>query len=450
MSNRVEELERFREDHPQVEYVDTVFFDLCGYPRGKRYPIAEAEKIFSDGVLVPAPTFLLDPRGASLNPLGYGYTDGDPDTALRPIEGTLAPTRWSGGRGSQVLMVLDERDESGMLFDPRNVLARSLRHLDEFGLKPVVAFELEFYLIASPSESGAAPTPAQLSDHGRADDRQLYCLERLDGHDKLLSEIIAACSEMGVPTSVLMSEFACGQYEITLKHVTDPLRAADHCCLFRQIVKRLARKHGCAATFLGKPFLDQTGSGMHIHMSLLDRDGHNVFSDVAPEGSKLLQQAIAGLLELQFDATAIYAPNVNSYRRYVAYACVPVTRTWAANNRSVAVRIPAGSETNRRFEHRVACADANPYLVLASVLAGVHHGISKQLDPGAPSFGDACQQIDPDFPTEWSTAIDRMAGSDLLKQYLGERYVEAYAEAKRLERAAFRAQIPKEEFDWYL
>ena len=114
------------------------------------------------------------------------------------------------------------------------------------------------------------------------------------------------------------------------------------------------------------------------------------------------------------------------------------------------VRFLGTQRVQYRFEHRVACADANPYLVLASVLAGVHHGISKQLDPGAPSFGDACQQIDPDFPAEWSTAIDRMAGSDLLKQYLGERYVEAYAEAKRLERAAFLAQIPKEEFDWYL
>jgi len=313
-----------------------------------------------------------------------------------------------------------------------------------------VAFELEFYLIASSTDSEAAPTPAPLTDQGREDDQQLYCLERLDGHDALLTEIVAACEEMGVPTSVLMSEFACGQYEITLKHVADPLRAADHCCLFRQIVKRLARKHGCRATFLAKPFLDQTGSGMHVHMSLLDRDGDNVFSDAAPEGSKLLQQAIAGLLELQFDAMAIYAPNVNSYRRYTAYACVPVTRTWAANNRSVAVRIPAGGEANRRFEHRVACADANAYLVLASVLAGVYHGISNQLDPGAPSFGDACQEIDPEFPSEWSLAIDRFRKSDLLKQYLGERYVEAYAEAKRLERAAYLARIPKEEFEWYL
>jgi glutamine synthetase len=450
LSRQPEELQRLRKDQPGIEYVDAVFFDLCGYPRGKRYPIAEADKIFSDGVLVPGPTFLLDPRGMSLNPLGYGYSDGDPDSALRPIAGTLAPTRWSGGKGAQVLTVLDEQDDGGMIFDPRNVLARTLQHLSESGLTPVVAFELEFYLLASPSGSGQAPVPAPLTALGREDDRQLYCLERLDGHEDLLTEIVAACAEMGVPTSVVMSEFARGQYEITLKHIADPLRAADHCSLFRQIVKRLAGKHGCGATFLAKPFLDQTGSGMHVHMSLLDRDGNNVFSDVAPEGSKELQQAIAGLLEIQFDGMALYAPNVNSYRRYTPYACVPVTRTWAANNRSVAVRIPAGKESDRRFEHRIACADANPYLVLASVLAGVHHGISNQLDPGPPSSGDACQQVDPELPDEWSSAIERFSASDLLKRYLGERYVEAYAEAKRLERRAYLAQIPKEEFDWYL
>jgi glutamine synthetase len=129
---------------------------------------------------------------------------------------------------------------------------------------------------------------------------------------------------------------------------------------------------------------------------------------------------------------------------------MPITRTWAVNNRSVAVRIPAGDAQNRRFEHRAACADANPYLVLASVLAGVHHGIVNQLDPGAPSFGNACQEVDPDFPGEWLEAIGRFRDSVLLKDYLGADYVETYAEAKRLERVTYLEQVPKEEFEWYL
>jgi glutamine synthetase len=454
VSDSLAELKRILADEPQIEYVDAVFFDLCGYPRGKRYRAAEASKIFTDGVLVPRPTYVLDVRGMSLDPMGYGFIDGDPDAPLRPIGGTLASTSWSGGKVAQVLVSLEEHDDGGMLFDPRNILARVLRRFSELDLMPVVAFELEFYLIESKCDSEGRPVPARLAgrglEAGRRDNGQLYCLDRLDGHESLFPDIMETCERMQVPTTVVMSEFARGQFEITFEHISDPLRAADHCSLFRQIVKRVAARHGCDATFLGKPFPDQTGNGMHIHMSLLDRDGQNVFADATPEGSKQLSQAIAGLLAVQFDSTAVYAPNINSYRRYTAKACVPITRTWAVNNRSVAVRIPAGHVQNRRFEHRAACADANPYLVLATVLAGVHHGIVNQLDPGAPSFGNACQEVDPDFPGEWLEAIGRFRESALLKEYLGEDYVETYAEAKRLERVSYLEQVPKEEFEWYL
>jgi glutamine synthetase len=454
MGNSALELERFLEASPDIEYVDAVFFDLCGYPRGKRYPVAEASKIFTDGVLVPRPTYVLDVRGMSLDPMGYGFIDGDPDAPLRPVAGTLSPTGWSEGKVAQVLVSLEEQDDGGMLFDPRNILARVLRRFSELELTPVVAFELEFYLIESERDANGGPIPARLttegSEAGRRDNGQLYCLDRLDGHGSLFPDIMETCQKMGIPATVVMSEFARGQFEITFKHISDPLRAADHCSLFRQIVKRLANRHGCDATFLGKPFLDQTGNGMHIHMSLLDRDGENVFADAALEGSKLLSQAIAGLLAVQFDSTAVYAPNINSYRRYTAKACVPITQTWAVNNRSVAVRIPAGDAKDRRFEHRAGCADANPYLVLASVLAGVHHGIVSQLDPGPPAFGNACQEIDPGFPCEWQEAIERLRASELLKQYMGSEYVETYAEAKRLERVSYLAQVSREEFDWYL
>jgi glutamine synthetase len=451
VTERFPELEALRTSCPGVRYLDAALFDLCGYPRGKRYPIDQAHNIFSNGVLVPGPVYLLDATGVSHNPCGYGFHDGDPDFPLRPIAGTLAPTRWSDGRGAQVLMRLEETDDgASMLFDPRNVLARALRPLAELGLQPVVAFELEFYLIAKQRDAEGRPVPAPLSGTDRADDGQVFCFERLDGHEALLGEIEAANREMGVPASVTISEYAPGQYEITLTHVADALRAADHCSLFRQIVRRMAQKHGLQATFLGRPFPDQTGSGMHIHLSLLDRDGTNIFADPAPEGSKQLQQAIAGLLALQFDAMAIYAPNVNSYRRYEPYASVPITRTWGANNRSAAVRIPAGGQENRRFEHRAACADANPYLVLASILAGVHHGISDQLDPGPPVTANACQERDPAFPREWREALDRMASSALLGRYLGDTYVAAYVEAKRLEREAYLQRIPKQEFDQYL
>lgn len=265
-----------------------------------------------------------------------------------------------------------------------------------------------------------------------------------------LDDIAKTAAAQNIPLGPMTSEYGPGQMEINLQHQSDALLAADHCVLFKRLVKSVARRHGFAATFMAKPYADRAGSGMHIHMSLLDGRGHNVFADQSPTGAPPLLHVIAGLLATAPDAMAIYAPNVNSYRRLDPNRFAPVNMSWAVNNRSVSLRIPSGPAEARRVEHRFAGADANPYLVLAAMLAGVHHGLKLKDHPGPAATGNAALQKEEFLPRSWRVALNTMAGSKVLGDYLGHEYLQAFGAAKRSERAAFQAPISPLEYDWYL
>ena len=224
------------------------------------------------------------------------------------------------------------------------------------------------------------------------------------------------------------------------------MTGADHCSLLRNLVKRVALSHEMEATFMAKPFAQLTGNGMHVHLSLLDEDGKNVFNDGSELGSETLAHAVGGMMETTSTAMAIYSPHVNAFRRFEPNLFVPVTRSWGPNNRSVAFRIPTGESKSRRFEHRMASADANPYLVLA----GVHHGITNQLDPGGPTRENACDVIDPDLPLSWEAAIDRAQSSALMIEYLTKECIELYCETKRGEMKTLQSHISEREYEWYL
>jgi glutamine synthetase len=201
---------------------------------------------------------------------------------------------------------------------------------------------------------------------------------------------------------------------------------------------------------MAKPFLQQAGSGMHVHCSLLDDKGSNVFDDGSDEGGPVLRQAVAGLAATMGEAMALFAPNLNSYRRYQPGSLVPMAPTWGANNRSVAFRIPLSNGKARRIEHRIAGADANPHLVVAGILAGMLHGIEGKLTPPAISTGDVSQQRDAKLPFDWAAALDRLAKAKILPDYLGADYLALYADAKRAELEKFQRRISPQEYDWYL
>lgn len=233
----------------------------------------------------------------------------------------------------------------------------------------------------------------------------------------------------GVGAGTAISEYGVGQYEVNLTHRADALRAADECAMFLRIVRRVAVRHGVRASFAAKPYPDDVGSGLHLHISLKDRAGRAVFG-AEPE---TLSHAIGGILDTFGEAMALYAPHRNSYRRLAPDCFVPVNRSWGWDNRSTALRVPLGDGEHRRIEHRMAGADANPYLVGAAALAGLHHGLESRIDPPPATVGDACQTADPDLPLRWPEALAAMKAATVLPPRLGEDFWRMYRLMKEAE-----------------
>jgi glutamine synthetase len=446
-----DELEQFLAEHPDVEYVDGIFVDLCGFVRGKRYPRAEAEKLFKSGLQIPYSIYLLDVTGANTDPGGRGFSDGDPDGTALPLADTLVPVPWSARPGAQVLMTMLDQEGRPSMVEPRNVALHVAQRFGELGLRAVIAFELEFYLIDPERGPHGCPQPAISPATGQRErSTQVYGIEELGAFSRFFQEVERACLAQKVPATVAPSELAPAQYEINLRHMEPPITAADHCALLRNIVRCTARQHGTDATFMSKPFVDETGSGMHVHLSVLDEHGRNRFDDGTSNGSDALRHAIGGLQATMAEAMAIFAPDLNAYRRFGPNLFVPVTKSWGYNNRSVAFRVPGGAGADRRIEHRVAGAEANPYLVLATVLAGAHYGIVNRIDPGPPSGGNAGAEADPDLPLCWDRAIERLERAQILREYLGAEYIGLYCATKRNELASFNAHVSPLEYEWYL
>jgi len=448
---RLAELAAFLAAHPLVDHVDACLVDVCGIVRGKRYPRADLERLFRSGLQFPYSTYLLDVTGNCADPCGRGISDGDPDGVCLPIPGTLVPTPWAGETAAQALVSMVDQDGAPAMMEPRNVAAAVLGRVAELGFTPVIAFELEFFLLDEVADANGRPrSPISPLTGLRDESTQVYGVDEVNGFAQLFADVERAAIAQKLPASVTTAEFAPGQYEINLRHVDAPLAAADHCALLRHMVKGVARRQGIRATFMPKPFTDRSGSGMHVHMSLLDRDGRNVFDDGSVDGGELLKHAIGGMLATMGDAMAVFSPSINGYRRFGPRRYVPVTKSWGIDNRSVALRIPTGSSASRRFEHRVAGADANPYLVLAALLAGIHYGLVEKVDPGPAWSGSACEEVDEDIPFDLLRALARLRGSRILKSYLGETYVDLYCATKEAEYASLLDHITPREYQWYL
>jgi len=445
------EFEALLKQRPDIAFVDAAIPDLCGILRGKRVAVADALKLFDTGMQITLTLHLLDARGEMTNPGGFGFGDGDPDGTAWPIPGTICPVWGAAPPRAQMLMMIDDAQGQPSAFDPRAVLARVLARFDALSLTPVTAVELEFYLLDPERGADGRPQPPLCPRSGvRERAISVYGLDDLDRYQGFLSALSEAAVVQDVPMTAASSEYAPGQFEANLRHQPSVLAAGDHGILLRQIVKAAALSENCIATFMAKPYPDQAGTGMHIHISLLDKMGRNVFDNATPEGSEQLRHAAGGLAALMGESMAFFAPNVNSYRRFQPDMFAPVNRRWGYNNRSAGLRIPVGPNAARRIEHRCAGADANPYLVLAAVLAGVHHGIVNRLDPGPPAVGNVSREPDLGLPFSLEAALAQLAASKTLPDYFGADYVRLYGESKAIELARFRNVITEAEYEWYL
>ena len=445
------EFEAFLKQHPDIEYLDAVVVDLCGILRGKRMGIAEAAKVFESGMQIPESVYLMDARGEMTDVFGHGYGDGDPDGTAWPIPGTLNRVWGETPARAQILTTL--RDEEGIPFigEPRAALDAVLERFAELNLTPVTALELEFYLLDTERDELGRPQPPRCPRTGiRECEPSVYGLDDLDRYQDFLKALAEAARVQNLPLTATSKEYAPGQFEANLRHQADARLAADHAIFLKQIVKASARAHGFEATFMAKPYPTRSGSGLHVHVSVLDAKGDNIFDNGTREGADALRHAIGGLKALMPESMALFAPNVNSYRRFQPDMFAPANRHWGVNNRSAGLRIPIGPADARRVEHRISGADANPYLVLAAVLAGVHHGLEMKLDPGLPAHGNVSREPDPAIALTLDDALHRLYQAKTLANYLGAETLSLYRETKRVEAVRFRKIISAAEYDWYL
>jgi glutamine synthetase len=313
----------------------------------------------------------------------------------------------------------------------------------------VVACEIEFYLLRE--EAGGRLVPA---GGGRASERRkidAYSLQRLDDLAPLFADVYAAARAQGLPAETLMSEYSPGQFEITLRHRADALRAVDEAVMFKRVLRGVAQKHGLIACFMAKPFTERAGSGLHVHVSMNDAAGNNLFASDDPAGTPMLRHAIGGMKEVMAESLAIFAPNANSYRRFVSRSYAPIAPIWGINNRSVSLRVPAGPPASRHVEHRIAGADANLYLATAAVLAAAAHGIERRIDPCPPVEGNGYEQAgERTLPGSWRRAIMVAERSQFLREALGDRFMKIFLAIKRQECARFSAEVSELDLAWFL
>jgi glutamine synthetase len=228
----------------------------------------------------------------------------------------------------------------------------------------------------------------------------------------------------------------------------------DQAVRYKRLVKGVAHQHGMQACFMAKPFDHLAGTGMHMHISLADAQGRNLFASEQPAGTPLLGQAVAGMLATLLDTLLLFCPNANSYRRFQANSYAPLALNWGVDNRTVSLRVPGGPATTRHIEQRICGADANPYLAAAAILAGIHRGIREQLDPGAPIEGNGYAQAKAKakalLPTDWLTSIQALEQSGWAREALGQEFLRVYLAIKRAEYRQFMAEVGEQDWRWYL
>ncbi len=437
-----DEVEAFLGANPAITWIDLILFDINGIARGKRFRRDDLMPLAKSGVMMPSTVFIMDARGNCVEETGRLWETGDPDILFRILSGTLRPVPTGAGRHAQAVISVADKDE----LDPRGILAGQVALLKADGQTPVVAVELEFYVTKPDAKGGfTLNTPNGLADNPEFP--MTFQFEEMDTLAPFIDDIYKVANAQGLPIDGVMQESGPGQFEINLKHKADPVAAALDGLLLKRAVKAAAKAHGLDATFMAKPHHDWSGSGMHVHVSLVDSAGHNLFA--GDPLSPLFRNAIGGLQATMGDFMAIWAQSGNAYRRYVPKSYVSMTAHWGINNRNVALRIPRASAPGTRVEHRVSGADANPNLVLAGILAGIRHGIANKLQPGPIAEGDATNCEAPALPTAWVNALERFQTSAVVRDSFGAGFQDVYYRLKQTERVNFERVVTSLDHLWY-
>jgi glutamine synthetase len=368
----------------------------------------------------------------------FGVTD--KDMVLIPDPTTLRLVPWAVDPTAQVIMDCVNHEGKAIEFAPRSVLRRVTNLYKDLGWTPIVAPELEFYLLERNPNPDIALSPPVGRSGRKETSRQLYSIDAVNEFDPLFEDIYDYSALMGLELDTLIHEFGAGQMEINFLH-DEPMILADKSFFFKRLLREAAMRHGMYATFMAKPMQNEPGSAMHIHQSVIDsHTGKNIFSNADGSASKIFFHYIAGLQKYLPAAMVLLAPYVNSYRRIVRNGAAPINIEWGYDNRTVGIRVPISEPDARRVENRVVGADANPYLAMAVTLACGYLGIKEKLTPTEVTTGSAYAS-DYQLPRVLSQAIRELENSQALHEVLGKDFVDVYLAVKDAEQDEFMRVI---------
>ncbi len=430
--------------------IEILLVGMNGDLRGKQIPLEAEKKVWEGSVRLPSSTQSLDIWGDDNDDLtGLSLSIGDPDGVCIPDRRSHAPMPWAPAGSTQVLATMHELDGTPSFMDPRAILASVLKKYDARGLTPVVATELEFYVVEDDwRETGRPRPPQRLTYRGQPNGYQLYDMSAVDALEGYLQTLRSWAKAQGLPADATTAEFGPGQFEINLLHRPDALAAADDCIYLKRLAEQAARHHGLKSTCMAKHYAEHAGSGLHVHASVIDKDGKNVL-DAKGGDPKRLKSVCAGMLQTMRDAQLIFAPFANSYRRFQPGSFAPVDLTWGFGNRGTAIRIPDKDGPAARVEHRVAGADANPHLLLAAILGGMLLGLDNDLDPGPvtePGVESHAERLTYDF----LAAVEQFSASAFIGDTFGEEYRKLYGVTKRKEALLYLKTISDFDYQTYL
>jgi glutamine synthetase len=436
-------LQTFLNDHPGIANVELVLTDPSGVTRGKWAPVATLKKAFAEGVNFPLSLHGLDVWGNEVPDTGLHISSGDLDGFCKGVPESLSAVPW-GRDTAQVLLETARPDGTDFGGCARTVLRHAVERLGKAGLSATCAFEVEFHLL----DDAGAP----VGDDWIADAQFMYGLEQLADRAPFFAMLRKAALLADLPIDTIVKEAGPGQFEVNLTHRADPLRAADDVVLLKRAVRECARVQGLTATFMAKPFIGQPGNGLHVHTSFQNGEGANVFSGL--EGAVRQRHAVAGLMESMEAATLVFINTMNGFRRMAPGSYAPTRANWGENNRSVALRLPAAPDHAQRVEHRVAGADANPYLVLACILQGMMDGLETAREPVRALTGNAYEETTPNcgesLPADMPTALALFRDSAFIQKALGGEMRTILSTIKAAEIAGFADDISPLERRTYL
>ena len=430
------ELAALREQLFGVVEIECVTADLNGIPRGK---VMTVEGFLSGRRLQLARGVLLQcVMGGYPAPRFYGSDDGD--LVLNAVAGQVHVLPWAKPRRALAICDADELAGQGSGLSTRNLLKQVVARYQAKGLEPVVATELEFFIFDRHGDPQQPFQPPVGGDGRRESGFSAFSVSSGNGLRPFFEDVYRCMDAVGIPRDTFMHEMGTSQFEINLLH-GEPLLIADQTFLFKHLLREVALQHGLLAVCMAKPLAHTAGSSMHIHQSVVDTQGQNIFTAEDGAATPAFYQFIAGLQACLADFTLLFAPNINSFQRLCNPYASPNNACWSYDNRSAGLRIPASGPEARRVENRLPGADANPYLALAASLAAGLHGLERQLQPSEPVTGEVEAPPELLLPDSLQEALRRLRGSRQAREVFGEEFIDGYLACKALELGDFLGEI---------